>query len=110
MIKRGRPTKHGRVKLTFIVPIDRAPAGLSVVGDFNGWDPYAHPMCPMGDGTYQVSLTVSIQQDLCFRYLADGGMWFDDEDADYHDEHGGHLILTNLMISDVPIAAVGVNS
>ncbi|MEU0520848.1 isoamylase early set domain-containing protein [Streptosporangium sp. NPDC006007] len=91
MIKRGKPTKNGKVKLTFTVPFDRPVGGVSLVGDFNGWDPYAHPMERKENGTYQVTLTVPSQQPIRFRYLADGGQWFDDADADHRDEHGCHL-------------------
>ncbi|GIH75626.1 isoamylase early set domain-containing protein [Planobispora longispora] len=90
MIKRGKPTKNGQVKLTFTVPTERAPGGISLVGDFNDWDPYAHPMQQKND-SYQVTVTVPADRDVCFRYLAHGGVWFDDEDADRHDHHGGHL-------------------
>ncbi|MEV8632361.1 isoamylase early set domain-containing protein [Streptosporangium sp. NPDC051023] len=91
MIKRGKPTKNGKVKLTFTVPFERPVGGVSLVGDFNGWDPYAHPMERKENGTYQVTLTIPSQQAIRFRYLADGGLWFDDADADHHDEQGGRL-------------------
>ncbi|GIH78283.1 isoamylase early set domain-containing protein [Planobispora longispora] len=90
MIKRGKPAKNGHVKLTFTIPAEQVSGGVSVVGDFNGWDPYAHPMQLRTD-TYQVSMTVPADQEICFRYLATGGLWFDDAEADYHDHHGGHL-------------------
>ncbi|GAA0830352.1 isoamylase early set domain-containing protein [Streptosporangium amethystogenes subsp. fukuiense] len=91
MIKRGKPTKNGQVKLTFTITDGPARGGVSLVGDFNGWDPYAHPMQRKENGTYQVSLTVPARQPIRFRYLADGGVWFDDADADHHDEHGGRI-------------------
>ncbi|MBB2911096.1 hypothetical protein FHS43_002361 [Streptosporangium becharense] len=91
MIKRGKPTKNGQVKITFTIPEGNGHGGVSVVGDFNDWDPYAHPMRRGEDGTYQVSLVVPAHQPIRFRYLADGGVWFDDADADHHDEHGGRL-------------------
>ncbi|GAA2702966.1 isoamylase early set domain-containing protein [Nonomuraea recticatena] len=89
MIKRGRPA-NGQIKLTFMVRVDQAPGGLSLVGDFNDWDANAHPM-RVREGVYEISLTISTDQSLCFRYLAAGGVWFDDADADYHDQQGGHL-------------------
>ncbi|GII59794.1 hypothetical protein Pth03_81830 [Planotetraspora thailandica] len=90
MIKRGKPARDGHVKLTFTVPVDQAPGGLSLVGDFNDWDPYAHPMEPK-NFVYEVSVTVPADRPMCFRYLAHGGVWFDDPDADFHDQHGGHI-------------------
>ncbi|GGS75929.1 hypothetical protein GCM10010156_38450 [Planobispora rosea] len=103
MIKRGKPTKNGQVKLTFSVPAERAPGGVSLVGDFNGWDPYSHPM-QRKNGAYQVNVTVPADRDICFRYLAHGGVWFDDEDADRHDHHGGHLHAITVQAPPVEIA------
>jgi len=91
VIKRGKPTKNGQVKLTFTIVESPTRGGVSLVGDFNGWDPYAHPMRRRDDGTYQVSLMVPAHQPIRFRYLAEGGVWFDDADADHHDEHGGRI-------------------
>ena len=54
-------------------------ASVSVVGDFNGWDPLAHPLRRRANGTRSVSVTVRAGTTLHFRYLADGGMWFDDD-------------------------------
>jgi hypothetical protein len=50
-----------------------------VVGDFNGWDPSAHPLKPRANRTRSASITVPAGSTLRFRYLAEGGMWFDDE-------------------------------
>jgi hypothetical protein len=91
VIKHGKPTKIGKVKLTFVLPREQVFGGISVVGDFNGWNPFAHPLKLQDDGTYQVDVTVSCQQELCFRYLAEGGVWFDDPEADRYDERGGYL-------------------
>ncbi|MEZ0074212.1 isoamylase early set domain-containing protein [Planotetraspora sp. GP83] len=105
MIKRGKQAQSGQVKLTFSVPVDQAPGGLSVVGDFNDWDPYAHPMQVKRD-SYELTVTVPADRPICFRYLADGGVWFDDVDADYHDQHGGHLrpVAQSVEADDEPLA------
>ncbi|MGC5015415.1 isoamylase early set domain-containing protein [Streptosporangium sp. DT93] len=91
MIKRGKPTKNGQVKLTFTITENPGHGGVSLVGDFNDWDPYAHPMERRENGAYQVSVVVPARKPIRFRYLADGGVWFDDADADHHDEHGGRI-------------------
>ena len=44
---------------------------VSLVGDFNGWDPAAHPLRPVGDGWWQaeVRLPAGTHQ---YAYLVDG--------------------------------------
>lgn len=88
MIKRQKPTKAGTVKLTFVLPVDEPNGPVSVVGDFNDWEPGQHELVPGADGQRSTSVTVLAGTTLRFRYLADGGMWFDDESADARDEQG----------------------
>lgn len=54
-------------------------AAVSVVGDFNGWNPFAHPLRVRANRTRSASVTVPSGSTLRFRYLADGGRWFDDD-------------------------------
>jgi hypothetical protein len=44
MIKTSKPRRDGMVRVTFALPVDEPAAGVSVVGDFNDWDPYANPL------------------------------------------------------------------
>lgn len=88
MIKRQKPTKAGTVKLTFTLPADEPTGPVSVVGDFNDWQPGQHELVPGRDGLRSATVTVPAGTTLRFRYLADGGMWFDDESADALDEQG----------------------
>lgn len=78
MIQRT-PAAKARVKVTFVLPGDTPPA--SVVGDFNGWDPHAHPMRRRSDGSRSASVEVPRGTTLRFRYLLDGGEWRDDPDG-----------------------------
>ena len=58
----------------------------SVVGDFNDWDPTVHPMKAIDD---IVTVTVELQPGrYAFRYLAEGGDFFDDLDAHYLESNG----------------------
>lgn len=41
----------GRSQVTFILPENTPDGPVSVVGDFNHWNPAAHPLEPRGDGT-----------------------------------------------------------
>lgn len=91
MIKTTKPGRAGTVRVTFALPGD-APAGaVSVVGDFNGWDPFAHPLRQRANGTRSATVTVKTGRTLHFRYLGEGGIWFDDETAPDKDVQGGYL-------------------
>jgi hypothetical protein len=86
------------VVVTFQVPPSEVGA-LSVVGDFNNWDPSATPLRPSADG-YTASVTVRPGR-YRFRYLAAGGFWFNDEAAhDWIDNgHGG----TDSVVDAAPV-------
>ena len=62
-----------------MLPADEPTGAVSVVGDFNGWDPFAHPMRRRTNGTRSAVARVPAGSTLRFRYLAEGGYWFDDE-------------------------------
>ena len=66
---------------------------MSVVGDFNGWDPFAHPLRRRSNGTRSATVTVATGRTLHFRYLAEGGMWFDDEAVPRKDAQGGYVTV-----------------
>jgi 1,4-alpha-glucan branching enzyme len=79
MIKTAKPGRDGTVRVTFALPTDTPSGSVSVVGNFNDWDPFAHPLRRRGNGTRSASVTVPAGSTLHFRYLAEGGAWFDDE-------------------------------
>jgi hypothetical protein len=79
MIKTSKPRRDGMVRVTFALPVDEPAAAVSVVGDFNDWDPYANPLRIRANRTRSASVTVPSGSTLRFRYLADGGRWFDDD-------------------------------
>lgn len=79
MIKTTKPGRDGMVKVTFALPATEPAGAVSVVGDFNDWDPSAHPLRLRTNQTRSTSVTVPMGSTLRFRYLAEGGMWFDDE-------------------------------
>jgi Carbohydrate-binding module 48 (Isoamylase N-terminal domain) len=86
VIKRS-PARGGRsVKVSFILPKDGG--GVSVVADFNDWDPHAHPLRPRSNGTRSVAVTLQAGGRYAFRYLAEGGHWHDDAAADAFEPNG----------------------
>jgi hypothetical protein len=48
------PDDSPTVKVTFALPIAEADLPTSVVGDFNGWDPLAHPLKKRSNVSLQV--------------------------------------------------------
>ncbi|MFJ4776496.1 isoamylase early set domain-containing protein [Streptomyces sp. NPDC088762] len=79
-----KPLK-ARTQVTFVLPEDDPAGPVSVVGDFNHWNPAAHPLQSRGDGTRAVTVTLPSHSAHAFRYLASGDYWFNDEHADSHD-------------------------
>jgi hypothetical protein len=79
MIKVGKPDSTGAVRVTFSLPEGQPAGPVSVVGDFNEWDPFAHPLRARGNGTRSCVVKVPAGSTLHFRYLADGGVWFNDD-------------------------------
>jgi 1,4-alpha-glucan branching enzyme len=73
-----REVKNNAVQLTFVLP-QEAPGGrVSVVGDFNAWTPGVHTLVKRSNGTRSVKVPVKPGESYRFRYLAEGGVWFDD--------------------------------
>ena len=81
MIKKTKPGRNGTVRVTFVLPADELPGAVSVVGDFNNWDPFTNPLRRRPNGTRSAAVTVPAGRMLHFRYLAEGGIWFDDATA-----------------------------
>ena len=61
---------------------------MSVVGDFNDWDPFVHPLKPRSNGTKSVSVTLPISQRFAFKYLDEHGQWLDDDGAHEYVDNG----------------------
>jgi 1,4-alpha-glucan branching enzyme len=91
MIKRSRLFGQ-KTRVTFMLPADLPPGVVSVVGSFNDWTPGRHQLLPRRDGTRTVSVTLPPGEHR-FRYLATGGVWFDDHAADGVHEHDSVLRL-----------------
>ena len=78
MIKATNSRRDGTVRVTFALPAHDPGGAVSVVGNFNDWDPFAHPLRRRANGTRSAVVTVPAGSTLRFRYLAEGGVWFDD--------------------------------
>ena len=71
-------------KVTFTLPAEAAYEGasVSVVGDFNGWNPEATPMTRLKSGTWKATVDLAVERTYAFRYLIDGCVWENDGEAD----------------------------
>jgi hypothetical protein len=72
----------GECSALFTLDSDVVAGEVSVVGSFNGWTAGVDTLVLQDDGTLSATVVVAADQDVHFRYLAEGGMWFDDPDAD----------------------------
>ncbi|MEU9015035.1 isoamylase early set domain-containing protein [Streptomyces sp. NPDC048479] len=89
MLERSR--RKNDTQITFVIPCDHPGDQVSVVGDFNNWQPGTHPLVAREDGNRTVTLELPTDQRYAFRYLAAGDYWFDDDHADDHDGHNSIL-------------------
>jgi 1,4-alpha-glucan branching enzyme len=81
VIKTAKPGRDGSIRVTFALPADKPDGAVSVVGNFNNWNPHTHPLRKRANQTRSAAVTVKAGTTLHFRYLAEGGVWFDDETA-----------------------------
>ncbi len=93
MIKTSRPGRDGTVRVTFALPADEPGGAVSVVGNFNDWNPFTHPLRKRANQTRSAAVTVQAGTTLHFRYLAEGGMWFDDESVPAQDGRGAAITV-----------------
>lgn len=98
MLKCTNARRGKAVKVTFTLAAAEIGQPVSVVGDFNDWDPAANPLKKKSDGTLSATVEFEIGQALRFKYLAADGAWFCDPDAEtvIHDEY--HTIDSLLVV------------
>ncbi len=85
MIKRA-VAGSGEVKVTFAVPAEVGQ--VSVVGDFNDWTPGRTTLRTRSNGTRSAAVVLPAGATYRFRYLAEGGRFFDDEGCDAREPNG----------------------
>ncbi len=90
MLKTSKDTKTGGRKITFTLPAEQSGV-VSVVGNFNDWTPGADVMTKRG-ATKSVSVVVPADYIAVFRYLGEGGDWFDEPEASFVDA-GASVLL-----------------
>ncbi|MBW7883628.1 MAG: isoamylase early set domain-containing protein [Caldilineaceae bacterium] len=97
MIKRTTD-KNDNIKVTFVLPYNEGQEAVSVVGDFNNWDPAANRLIKRNNGTCSASVVLEPGARYRFRYYSADGTWFNDEAADAYEasEHGPENCILQL--------------
>jgi 1,4-alpha-glucan branching enzyme len=88
VIKQTPLKGKGQVKVSFILPSDAVTGKVSVVGDFNDWDPTVHPLRSRSNGTRSAAVTLPARRRFAFRYLDESGRWLDDDAPHGYEENG----------------------
>lgn len=86
-----RKLRKDRTDVTFVLPAHFPPGPVSVVGDFNDWQPGAHVLRPRKDGKRAVTVELPKERIHSFRYLAAGDYWFNDDSAGDQDGPNSRL-------------------
>ncbi|MFF6787478.1 hypothetical protein ACFY9C_00170 [Streptomyces filamentosus] len=63
------------------------------MGDFDQWDPAAHPLQARRDGMRAATVVLPASGGHSFRYLAGEDYWFDDDQADGHDDTESRITI-----------------
>lgn len=85
MIKVQTNKKATKATITFSLPLAEHPEPVSVAGTFNGWDPLVHPLKKRSNGTRSTKVEVELPALVEFKYLRDGGVWFNDAEVPMSD-------------------------
>ncbi|MEM8485828.1 MAG: isoamylase early set domain-containing protein [Bacteroidota bacterium] len=79
---RKKKVSDDTTEVTFILPAPIEGQIVSVVGDFNDWQPDALHFKASTDNTFAATTTLPAGQQYIFRYLTEHGRWFDEDAAD----------------------------
>ncbi|MDJ0783618.1 MAG: isoamylase early set domain-containing protein [Desulfosarcinaceae bacterium] len=71
-------------KVTFRVPreVAKGAGAISIVGEFNDWQPGVTPMKSLKSGEFTATVDLAAGREYQFRYLIDGDTWENDGNAD----------------------------
>ncbi len=81
MINKAFTPKRSVCKVTFKIPADWADKKVSLVGDFNEWDPSANKL-ERKNGYWETTIRLKPETETKFRYFLDDGRWANDDEAD----------------------------
>ncbi len=95
MIKKSKGKTPTTTKVSFVIPHNPDQETVTVVGDFNEWDPTALKLIKRSNGTRSASVELANDATYRFRYHTADGQWFNDGDADGYTmgDHGAEDCL-----------------
>jgi hypothetical protein len=106
-----RPAPYeGKLLVTFELPGCIWTAQVNLVGDFNHWDPAAHPMRQKRGGDWTITLELEANRSYEFRYLLDNREWVNDDHADDYVLHPQYVVnsVVNCALEIVPRQEVSI--
>lgn len=71
-----------KVKFRLTEEESRGAEEVYLVGDFNGWSDFSHPMKRLKDGSFSIEVEFPLGQDCQFRYRTGDNIWLNDAEAD----------------------------
>lgn len=86
-----------KVKFTLAAADAGNAESVTLVGDFNNWEPSATPMKKQKNGDFSVTLNFPADSVQKFRYLADNERWLNEAEADRY-EHCAFAQAENSVI------------
>jgi 1,4-alpha-glucan branching enzyme len=77
-------------KVTFKISKEQASGAneATVVGEFNNWNETSDTMKKLKDGSFSATLNLESGRSYQFRYLLDGTIWINDNEADGYQNSG----------------------
>jgi 1,4-alpha-glucan branching enzyme len=71
-----------KVTFTLLKGMIDSVQNVSLVGDFNDWNPETNPMKHRKDGSFEATVNLENGHEYQFRYLMDNSTWENDNSAD----------------------------
>ena len=98
MLKKSYTKTRRSCRVTFYLPADVQAEHATLCGEFNDWNPAAHPMIKKKDGTFYVSLYLDAGASYRYRFLLDNDRWENDWEAEAYvpNEHGSEDSLITV--------------
>lgn len=111
MIRKYSSPLPGHVRVVFELPSCVWADRIYVTGDFNDWQPRAHPLIQNRHGVWQVTVDLPLGNSYQFRYVIDG-QWRTDSHADGFADNGfgsqNSVVTAELPASELLVATTGL--